>query len=259
MAMEYNQCTALTLQGVRCRRKCTGLACRQHQIRRQPQPQPQHSQCIAQTTRKIQCQRKSCEGSVYCRWHLRMIANREQEEKNRVVPIRDPYPIRNPVPVPLVHEQKDESKCMAWSRPGQQCIRRKSQGSHYCNQHKEQYRFEKPDDCPICLNPMPYTDLPLPCAHWVCHHCVSKFMSPQCPFCRKEITVSREEYQSIQQNRRQFHHHQEEQELHQRQMEEEMAEVPPPPEIPLELLSRLRQLMYRMNELSHEDMGIGMY
>lgn len=59
----------------------------------------------------------------------------------------------------------------------------------YCEQHKPRYRFDKPDECPICYEEMGEIPIPLECGHWVHRECMTKSMKPICPICRKTIHI----------------------------------------------------------------------
>jgi hypothetical protein len=55
--------------------------------------------------------------------------------------------------------------------------------------------FEKPDECPICLEEFSkYDSVPLiPCSHWVCKKCVINSGKNECPICRQEVQLSKVE------------------------------------------------------------------
>jgi hypothetical protein len=57
----------------------------------------------------------------------------------------------------------------------------------YCNQHKDRYRFNKPEECPVCYETTSDIPIPLECGHWVHRECMSKSKKPVCPICRKTI------------------------------------------------------------------------
>lgn len=57
---------------------------------------------------------------------------------------------------------------------------------HYCDDHKNIYKFEKPDDCVICSENIVYEEeVPLSCGHWFHLNCLKKCSKMQCPMCRK--------------------------------------------------------------------------
>jgi hypothetical protein len=55
--------------------------------------------------------------------------------------------------------------------------------------------YEKPDDCPICLDEFnKYDSIPLiPCLHWVCKKCVINSGKNECPICRQDVQLSKVE------------------------------------------------------------------
>ena len=51
-------------------------------------------------------------------------------------------------------------------------------------------RFEKPEECPICLEPFLEDMNPLkPCNHWIHNECVARSGKKECPICRSEIDL----------------------------------------------------------------------
>ena len=59
-------------------------------------------------------------------------------------------------------------------------------------EHQEQNKFEKPDECPICCTEASECKLVElnPCRHWCCESCIEHSGKCQCPFCRCELTVN---------------------------------------------------------------------
>jgi hypothetical protein len=55
--------------------------------------------------------------------------------------------------------------------------------------------YEKPDECPICLDEFnKYDSIPLiPCSHWICKKCVINSGKNECPICRQEVQLSKVE------------------------------------------------------------------
>jgi hypothetical protein len=59
----------------------------------------------------------------------------------------------------------------------------------YCKEHKEKNRFEKPDDCPICLEKISEkSELSLTCGHWIHKNCLKLSEKHTCPICRTKMT-----------------------------------------------------------------------
>ncbi len=60
-----------------------------------------------------------------------------------------------------------------------------------CKKHSETYHFEKPDECPVCMETLINEAYPLqPCGHWVHYNCVLKSKKDQCPVCRTDVLLS---------------------------------------------------------------------
>jgi len=58
----------------------------------------------------------------------------------------------------------------------------------YCKHHEEKFKFEKPDDCPICFEDMTKCKFPLKCGHWAHTECVTRW-DDKCPICRKKYVL----------------------------------------------------------------------
>ncbi|NDG64481.1 MAG: hypothetical protein EBY29_13610 [Planctomycetes bacterium] len=67
--------------------------------------------------------------------------------------------------------------------------------SEYCNEHSHIYRFEKPDDCPVCMETISSrTETPLSCGHWVHKHCLVPTNLHMCPVCRQSMQPNEVRY-----------------------------------------------------------------
>ena len=56
----------------------------------------------------------------------------------------------------------------------------------HCHEHEHRYRFEKPDDCPVCMDSISSkTETPLECGHWVHKQCLVPTNLHICPVCRQ--------------------------------------------------------------------------
>ena len=182
-----------------------------------------------------QCRYRSKPDQPYCGIHLKnhppiqqipiqhVISARASAEKNKqrrdAQEERDPetYNLRTlPLPHPPINSEEKVSphQCSAVA-----CSRRHDRGSKYCSQHKDQYRFEKPEECPICMERMGSQEIPLHCAHWVCHACVQKLAKEECPICRSPLNVSYRDRASIHSNRQRYR--QQDIEDQERQLQEE--------------------------------------
>jgi len=58
----------------------------------------------------------------------------------------------------------------------------------YCKNHEKEFKFEKPEDCPICSEDMTSCQFPLKCGHWAHTECVLKWQD-KCPICRKRYVL----------------------------------------------------------------------
>ena len=60
--------------------------------------------------------------------------------------------------------------------------------------------YEKPPECPICLQTLTDEFPVFPCAHWVCKSCILNSSNHNCPFCRQQIYLTLEESNIINTN-----------------------------------------------------------
>lgn len=59
----------------------------------------------------------------------------------------------------------------------------------YCEQHYQQYKYGKPDECAICTENIEYEkETPLQCGHWFHLDCLKNSDKMQCPLCRSFYT-----------------------------------------------------------------------
>lgn len=61
---------------------------------------------------------------------------------------------------------------------------------NYCKLHYKQYNFEKPEECPICMEKLDNTP-PLKCGHWIHKECIMKWKEDTCPICRAKINFTK--------------------------------------------------------------------
>lgn len=65
----------------------------------------------------------------------------------------------------------------------------------FCESHKHKHRFEKPDECTICTDPISSeTETPLECGHWIHKHCIVPTNLHKCPICNNKMTEQETEY-----------------------------------------------------------------
>jgi hypothetical protein len=82
-----------------------------------------------------------------------------------------------------------------------------NQNGNFCKKHVHQYKLEKPEECPICMNDLKDEKEPLSCGHWVHKNCILQWKD-QCPVCRAKLKLSKEERQKFR------IHQQEDQDIH---------------------------------------------
>lgn len=72
---------------------------------------------------------------------------------------------------------------------GVQCKLHTKSPTGYCHLHKrkQNYRFERPERCPVCFNSLHQCLEPLSCGHWVHKTCIRKSGKAQCPLCREPL------------------------------------------------------------------------
>jgi hypothetical protein len=59
----------------------------------------------------------------------------------------------------------------------------------YCFKHKNNFKYPKPKNCPVCLCSIHQTPQPLECGHWVHKSCIIKSGHSKCPICRYELNI----------------------------------------------------------------------
>jgi hypothetical protein len=63
-----------------------------------------------------------------------------------------------------------------------------------CESHSKYLTiYEKPDECPICLEEFDIENsIPLiPCSHWICKKCVINSGKNECPICRQQVELTK--------------------------------------------------------------------
>lgn len=86
--------------------------------------------------------------------------------------------------------------CRAKTKKDQQCLVRVKAGNYYCSRHAKLFKFPKPEECPICLEPSETMPQPLSCGHWICRKCITKWKA-ECPVCRAPVQVTKREKKQI--------------------------------------------------------------
>lgn len=82
--------------------------------------------------------------------------------------------------------------CKAITKKGNGCRKKASSEKLYCKQHEHLFKYEKPEECPICIESSQSINQPLSCGHWICRNCVLKW-GDKCPICRSPITITKKE------------------------------------------------------------------
>jgi len=82
----------------------------------------------------------------------------------------------------------------------------------FCREHQAKIsnqKFDKPDECPICLCDLKEEEIPLSCGHWVHRKCQIKW-NDICPLCRRKIELTGEEREQMNDIKKQRALHEEE-------------------------------------------------
>ena len=119
-------------------------------------------QCQAITLKGTQCSRKSIVCTSFCKQHFQSAQTQSFEKKHccaRKI---------NGRTIEKCQEEIFENK--------------------YCNKHFKQYKFEKPNECPICFDKLNENELPLRCGHWFHAKCLKQTFCDNCPVCRTKMT-----------------------------------------------------------------------
>ena len=82
--------------------------------------------------------------------------------------------------------------CNATTLKGNKC-KNKVKNLSYCKRHSKQFSLEKPIDCPICMEKLLESDLPIKCGHWIHKECLLQWKENICPLCRTPITFTKKE------------------------------------------------------------------
>ena len=65
----------------------------------------------------------------------------------------------------------------------------------YCDNHIHKYKFEKPEECSICMESISeQTEIPLECGHWFHKECIIPTNLHICPMCRQQMNKEEVEY-----------------------------------------------------------------
>lgn len=89
--------------------------------------------------------------------------------------------------------------CIGYTKKGLPCKKKNRNGRLYCGTHCKTYKFEKPNDCPICMETLQNETRPLECGHWVHKECLLKW-NDLCPTCRAPLILTRKERKILNSN-----------------------------------------------------------
>lgn len=80
-------------------------------------------------------------------------------------------------------------ECNSTTKKGIKCKNKCNKNSYYCNVHFLKHKFQKPDECSICMDSTSNIHTPLSCGHWVHKKCIIQWGKNQCPICRRKINI----------------------------------------------------------------------
>jgi hypothetical protein len=107
------------------------------------------------------------------------------------------YPINNQESVKIEILDEDipvpKVKCVI---PG--CKNTGHQRYNFCKKHSIQFKFDKPEECCVCLEKLKNEKYPLrDCGHWIHHNCVILTGKDECPCCRGKVKLTKEQQTSL--------------------------------------------------------------
>jgi hypothetical protein len=90
-----------------------------------------------------------------------------------------------------------KNKCNALVINGlitKKCLNEIDDNESFCCHHKEQYKFDKPNECSICFESLDNKQIPLNCGHWFHKSCIHNTKKHTCPLCRKKLSIKEIKY-----------------------------------------------------------------
>jgi hypothetical protein len=89
-------------------------------------------------------------------------------------------------------ESDDDEKDCKCVVPNCKNVKSKIGNKSFCKKHNQKFKYDKPDDCPICTESLKDEKYPLiNCGHWIHHSCVIESGKAECPVCRAAVALTR--------------------------------------------------------------------
>jgi len=161
-------CNAITKKGTRCTFRATNDNgfCRIHQVAKPVKIKA--AKCRGKWKNGKACTYMAYSGH-FCGRHKRLAIEVEEEKKQELPKCKAPrcdYTITN------------------------------KNKNGYCPIHVKLFRYDKPDDCPICLCDLDEEEFHLSCGHWVHRNCQMKW-NDICSIFRQKIKLTSEEQKQM--------------------------------------------------------------
>ena len=91
--------------------------------------------------------------------------------------------------------------CKGTTIKGKPCCRKTK--DNYCHIHKNaplkphKYKQEKPEECIVCFESLANQKRSLSCGHWIHKNCIIKSAKAECPICRKQLLLGKNDMKLI--------------------------------------------------------------
>ena len=80
-------------------------------------------------------------------------------------------------------------ECNSTTKKGMKCKNKCNKNYYYCKVHSIKHKFQKPEECSICMDSTSNIHTPLSCGHWIHKKCIIQWGKNECPICRRKINV----------------------------------------------------------------------
>lgn len=97
----------------------------------------------------------------------------------------------------VCYDHDNDENCSGFTTKGKKCANKSYKNNKFCKRHLQQFRLEKPEDCPICMDSLDNVHVPLSCCHWVHRECIFSWGKDECPVCRSKIKLTAKERKKI--------------------------------------------------------------